>query len=146
MKLINKVKKHFREIAKTKKSPHAIALGFALGTMIGILPTPVISVFLGLLMILIFKNISKYALFIAIAFWNPFVMSPIYYYSFRLGTSIFGNVEPTRFSLHLLNVAYEWVLKYLVGNLILAVSISALSYLVIRASVAGFRKKYKEIE
>lgn len=35
-----KIMHHFHEALRIKKSPHSIALGFGIGTFIGILPTP----------------------------------------------------------------------------------------------------------
>ena len=38
--LKTRIKHHFGAVLKTKHSPHAIASGFAIGTLIAILPTP----------------------------------------------------------------------------------------------------------
>lgn len=48
-KWTTKIKEHFQEIIRTKPSPHAIALGFTIGTFISILPTPGLNFALGLL-------------------------------------------------------------------------------------------------
>jgi hypothetical protein len=38
-KYIKRIRKHFREVLKTKTGENSIALGFAIGTFIAILPT-----------------------------------------------------------------------------------------------------------
>ena len=65
-KFKEKLKHHFQEVLKTKTSPHSIALGFAIGTLIDILPTLGFGFFLGLLVGLIFEKVNKYSLFGAI--------------------------------------------------------------------------------
>ena len=51
-----KIREHFSEVIKIKRSPHSIALGFAVGTFLAILPTPGFSILLGLLIVLIYQK------------------------------------------------------------------------------------------
>lgn len=138
-----KLKKRIKVIIETKSSPDSIAAGFAVGTFIGIFPTPGVSVLLGLIALFIFPKLNKYALFIAIAFWNPIIQSPLYFLSYRIGNWIFGSEEVIRFQVHILNEAYNFTRMYLVGNIILATSISLLSYFLIRYFASRHQMKRK---
>jgi uncharacterized protein len=137
-----KLKKRIKVIIETKSSPDSIAAGFAVGTFIGIVPTPGISVILGLIALFLFPRLSKYALFIAIAFWNPIVQSPLYYLSYKIGNWIFGSEEVIRFQWALLNEAYNFTRMYMVGNLILATTISIASFFLVRYFAARYQKKH----
>lgn len=90
-KLKNKLKHHFHEVIKIKTTPHEIALGFSVGTFIGILPTPGFGILLAVLIFLIYEKISKLSLIGALAFWNPIVMMPIYFLSYKIGDWFFGS-------------------------------------------------------
>jgi uncharacterized protein len=130
-----KVKHHFHEVIRIKKSPHSIVFGFAIGTLIAILPTPGLSIILGLVVISIFKNISKIALFGALLFWNPIVSAPLYILSYKIGGLLFGNLPVVEYEVSILDNAYNFTRRYLVGNFILAVSISIASYFLIRIAI-----------
>lgn len=122
---------------RRKTSPHSIALGFSIGTLIGILPTPGFGFFIGLLVVLISEKINKVSLFAAILFWNPIVLTPIYFASYAIGDLFFGP-PVDRFKIEFFNKAYSFSRNYLVGNLILAVSISILSYFIVKWAAAKY--------
>jgi uncharacterized protein len=127
-KLKERIKNHFHEILRTKKTPNAIAIGFSIGTFIAILPTPGFNILLGLLIIFFSKKVSKYALFIAIAFWNPLITAPLYYLSYKLGNLIFQINDPI--SLTTLLTSFKSIsLRFMVGNLIIAFLVSIISYI-----------------
>ena len=54
-----KFKKRLEEVLEIKTSPHSIAAGFAIGTFIAILPTFGLGLFIGIILLFIFKRISK---------------------------------------------------------------------------------------
>ncbi len=126
-----KVKHHFHEVLKTKRTPESIALGFAIGTFIAVLPTPFIHIFIAVLVVLIFENINKYAVILALIFWNPIVLIPIYYLSYQTGDFIFGSIPSDRFRITMLNAAYDYSTKYIAGSLILALPLSVISYFIV---------------
>lgn len=119
------LKHHFKEVLALKTTPHEIALGFSVGTTIAILPTPGISILIGLLIILLYERISKISLFAAMAIFNPFVMAPVYVASYSLGNLLLGNapVEIIGFT-----GIWEYTRRFLLGNVIIAGIIGMLSY------------------
>lgn len=143
MNKINRLfKKHMDEVMKTKTSPHSIALGFAIGVLIAILPTPGFSVLLGVLIVLIFKDISKYSLFIALAIFNPIFMIPFYILSYYIGNLLFSTEPVIVFNVVFWDAVYNYTRRYLVGNVIVAVVTSFVSYFVVKYVV----KKYEQEE
>ena len=120
------------KLLKQKKSSHSIALGFAIGTFIGIIPTPGISIILGLLIVLIYRKVNKYSLFIAILFWNTLALAPMYYLSYKIGDLLFGDLPLFEYNVPILNQIYNFTKRYLRGNFILAVSVSIASYFIVK--------------
>ena len=130
-----KIAEHFQEVIRTKKSPHSIALGFAIGTLIGILPTPGFNILLGMLVILVFRKVNKFSLFGALAFWNPLVLTPVYFLSYKIGDLILGSVPVIEYELTILEQIYYFSRRFLVGNAIVAFCFSMSSYFLIRKIV-----------
>lgn len=139
--VLKKVRNHFRGVIRIKKSPHSMALGFAIGTLIEILPTPGINIILALIVILAYPKVSKLALFGALLFWNPLFTIPLYALSFRIGSALFGNAPVVKYNVVVLDNIYNFSRRFLVGNTILAVSISAISYVVVRITASYVQKR-----
>jgi uncharacterized protein len=127
----NKIKVHFEDVIKLKTSPRAIALGFAIGSFIAILPTFGLGVFIGLLVILIFKNVSKISLFAAFVVWNPLVLLSLAPVSYKVGVLILGDVKFVTFKIELLNHLYVYSRRFIIGNLIVASVLSLASYFIV---------------
>jgi len=125
-----KLKEHFKEIAKTKTDPHYIALGFALGALLAILPTPGFSILLGLAIIVIYPKISKYALLIAMVVFNPLVNIPLYILSFKIGNMLFSSEPIIKYNIVILNTLYNFSRRFLVGNIIIASTAAVTGYFV----------------
>lgn len=142
-KLRDKLKAYLLDVLRIKTSPHSIALGFSIGTFIGILPTPGFGVLIGLLVILIDRRISKLALFGALAFWNPLTLTPLYFLSYRIGDALFGTSHVTRYRIVLLNQVYNFTRRYLVGNLILAILFSISTYFLVRMIAQNYQNSKK---
>lgn len=130
--LRDKVRTHLAEVLKTKTSPHSIALGFAYGTFIGIMPTPGFGILLGLVTVLVFKNVSKLSLFLALAIWNPLVLIPISTLGYRIGGLILGPVPDVEYRVRMVNQAYNFTARLLIGNLTIATILSVLSYFTVK--------------
>ncbi|MEK6916356.1 MAG: DUF2062 domain-containing protein [Nanoarchaeota archaeon] len=127
----DKVDSHIDEIKKTKIDPHNIAFGFAIGTFINILPIPFINLWIGLLVVLMFKKINKYALLAALLFWNPITLIPIYSLSFTIGNTFFVNLPNIEYDIVLLTYLFNFTKRFLIGNLILAIPVALVAYLIV---------------
>lgn len=135
-----KLKRHFLEVLRTKTSDHSVAMGFAIGSFVAILPTPGISILIGIAIVAIFKKINKYALFLAMIVWNIWTLAPIYWASYEIGQAIFGDSEVVVWEFEQLDQVFEYTRRFMVGNLFLSIPISVLSYFLVRAGVRRYKR------
>jgi uncharacterized protein len=140
-KVINKFKTHFDAVLETKKSPHSVAWGFAIGTFISNMPTPGFNLAIGALTILIFTRINKYALFAGILFWNPLITPFTYALSFKIGNNLLANSPVIQYTPHSFEAYYHFSRRFLLGSLILSLGLSTLSYAVAFLSMHYIQKK-----
>jgi len=141
--LLKKTEQYIERVIEIKHSPGAIAAGFAIGTFIGILPTPGLNILIGFLVMLLVPRISKIALFAAIIIWNPFVAAPTYWLSYKIGAYLFAGEPLVKYNLDILNKAYEFSRRFLVGNIIVASALSASSYFLVKWIATEYKKHKK---
>lgn len=134
-KIKAKIKHHFSEVLKTKRSPHAIAIGFAVGTLINILPTPGLNIPITIMIILIFERINKYSLLSALAFWNPFTLPFVYVLDYKVGNLLFNLTNLTQQNLSAFGQIFQYASKFITGSLIVATIFSILSYFIVKYSI-----------
>jgi len=140
---INKFRNYIIEVIKIKKSPHSIAIGFAIGTFLAIFPTPGLSIPIAILIAFIYPRMSKISALSAFVIWNPLLTLPLYGLSYKLGHLIYGNTVPFRFDIVILESVYENTKRFLIGNIILATSISTSCYFIIKKAVKSYQKEHK---
>lgn len=126
-RLTHAFKQQWQEMVQTNASPKHIALAFAVGTFISVLPTPGLNLVLATLLASLFKQLNRAGLLAAIAVWNAVVVAPIYALSHKVGTSLPVFSEQ--------NLA----VGFLVGNLLLAVVITAVSYLIVHVGIGRYQ-------
>jgi uncharacterized protein len=132
---VEQLKARLKEMLSARSSPHEIALGFTIGTFISILPTPGFNLLLGALVVAVYPHVNKLAVFGAMAFYNPIVIIPFYWASYKMGGLIFGLNPVIHYDVVLISEAYDFTRRYLVGNLIVASVTSAITYPLIREIV-----------
>ena len=136
----SKIKNYFFEVLVLRTTPQDIALGFAIGTFIAVLPTFGLGVFIGLGVVLVYKKLSKVSMLLAFGVWNAAVLLPIYLLSYRIGDWIFSGEPSLFFQFDFLNQVYLYTRRFLVGNLLLAILFSVISYF----AIFWFVKYYQE--
>jgi len=137
-RLKEKIKEHFQEVLKIKKSPKSIAIGFTIGTFFGIAPTFGVEAILIILIILIFKKVSKLALLAAYVIWNPIVTIPLYALGYKIGDFLLKS--PIKYyKVEYLGEIFFYSKRVILGTAILAILISIISYLI----VLHFTEKYQ---
>jgi uncharacterized protein (DUF2062 family) len=136
---VAKLKAYLAELQASRSSDHEIALGFTIGTFISILPTPGFNILLGALVMALYPRINKLAIFGAMAFYNPIVMIPFYWASYALGSAMFSAVPVVLYDVVILDQAYDFTRRYLVGNLIVAMTTTTLTYPIVHAIARRWR-------
>ena len=143
-KLKEKIKRHFEEVLKIKTSPSSIAMGFSIGTLIAILPTFGLGIFIGLLVLLIFKKVSKVSMFISFAIWNPLVLAILYPLEYSIGNFILSGIPVTEFRFEILNQLFIYTGRLLLGSIILSIIVSIISYFGVFYIVKRHRRKLEQ--
>lgn len=134
--------RQFKDILKSNSSPESLAMGFSLGTLIAILPTPGFGVFVALFIALFFKKINKVAILASFTFWNPVIVAPIYWLSFELGHLFFTPDPSIRFDMAIFDQLYHYSGKFILGNAMIAIFMSTISYVIVYfLAVKYLRKK-----
>lgn len=145
MAIVAKFRQRLYRFLVSLSSPHIsskrLALGFALGTFIAILPTPGFGILLGIFIVFIFKKINKISMLFSFAVWNPLILTPIYLLSYRIGRWLFdppvdGNIEVGFFS-----NAIVYLKTYLFGNSLLAIILSIASYFIVLKLSDAYKEK-----
>ena len=138
--LLQTAKNQAETLLKAEASAHNQAMGFAVGTFISLLPTPGFNFALALLLASWFR-LNRATVLVSLAIWNVFVTAPFFALSYRLGNWLFP--APATAS-----VAEQWqaqvisfVQGFLVGNLIIAGLVTAVSYTIVLFIVWLLRDK-----
>jgi len=140
-KILTRLKCYLRRISQLNASPRIIALSFAIGSFIAIIPLFGFGILIGLSVIFIFKKLNKIALMSAFIIWNPLILAPIITFSYKLGDIIFSGVEIVKYEMMFLNHFFTFTRRFLVGNMIIDFSLSLISFVVVYFLVLFYRKK-----
>jgi len=130
-----------KEIFNSNSSPESMAMGFSLATLIAILPTPGFGIFIALFIALFIKNINKVAIVASFTFWNPIVVAPLYWLSYELGNLFFTPDPSIRFDLAIFDQLYHYSGRFIIGNAMLAIFMSTISYVVIYLLALSYARK-----
>jgi len=137
----DKIKKHLKEVIDLRTSPNEIALGFAVGTAIAILPTFGLGILIGIALIFIFPKINKISMLISFAFWNPLLLIATSALSFTIGNFLFPNLPLVKFRFEILNQIFVYTRKFLIGNLIVTAVFTIVSYFIVYYLVKSYYKR-----
>ncbi|MFH1650026.1 MAG: DUF2062 domain-containing protein [Candidatus Woesearchaeota archaeon] len=132
---------YFQELFAAHNSPQSLAWGAGIGTLIAVLPTPGIGILAGFLVLLLFPRLSKFSLFGAMALFNPFVLAPLYYASFQLGSSILNSQVVEKLSM--LEYLTKYTGTFLLGNVIIAFGAAVIMYFVVFGLAKWYNSKHQ---
>ena len=137
-----------RTILMLDDTPHAVALGTAIGMFIGLTPTVGIQMILVVVFSLLTRRIfgfSRVAALITVYISNPLTVAPIYWFNYQVGTLFLpGNVTREAFAeiLHYRGFSEWWDAivtlfvdvggPLIVGSLVIASIVGVLTYPVMR--------------
>ena len=138
------LKQEFLAMMQTDASPQQLAKGFAVGTFISILPIPGLDFLLATLVLAIFKQLNKMAIFSAFAVWNTIVVAPLYVLCGKLGALLFTLRPLATFDMVFGTYVSETVKYFVVGNLVMTLGLTAVSYLLVQTAVAHHQNKYRK--
>lgn len=134
-----KIEAYLRALAAVRTTDHELALGFAVGTLISVLPTPGFNIVLGFVVLAAYPRLNKLSLFGAMAIFNPLVMVPFHWASYALGDLLFGAEPTVEVDVMIVDRVYNFTRRYLVGNVLVAALTAAVSYPLVRGLAYGMR-------
>lgn len=122
-------------------TPRQIALSFALGTFITMMPTLGTGLIIFVVLVRLFDWINSVALFSSVVVFNPAVKWGVYAGSFALGFVLLGPVEGFAIGdVPSFGDGSDIVVRLLVGNTILAVLAAGLGYLIVYRLVVAYQR------
>jgi uncharacterized protein (DUF2062 family) len=127
-KFIFKLKRYIIAILISDKSDVSIALSYSFGTLIALLPTPGFSTAIGIGFIAVFKQLNKMAVLLSMLVWNGITIIPVYWLSFKLGTSISNSLPEINVKNEVLQQVLLYFKQFVLGNLALTIPIAIGSY------------------
>ena len=139
MKLTRQLKNEWTKLLLGDFTPHDIALGLAIGTLVSLLPTFGFSALLAMLLIFVFPNINRPAIFVSLIIWNPLVQIPIYAASFQLGSLLFVDAPLVKYDIEILNQLYSFTRRFLIAHMIVVSIITICTYIITRV-VLSYRQ------
>ncbi len=143
---VERIREELRKTFAEEHTAKELAGSFALGTFITMLPTLGAGLLVFVVIAFVFDRISKIALFASVVVFNPVVKWGVYVASFTLGVLLLGPVEGVSISDISFSAGPEIVIRLLVGNLILAVIATVISYVAVyRLAVAYERTQVGEV-
>jgi ABC-type glycerol-3-phosphate transport system permease component len=77
----------------------------------------------------LFKQLNRTGMLAAVAVWNTFVVAPLYVLSHKIGSSLPILSEQSL------------AIEFLVGNLLLAMVITAVSYLIVHMGIGRYQTR-----
>lgn len=143
-KFLKKMRNHLQKVLEIKESPRSIATGFTLGTVIAVLPTFGLGIFIGIGLIFLFKKLSKVSMFAAFAVWNAAILAPIYTLSYTIGDLWLRNRAGINFHFEFNEELYIYSIKFLIGNIFMVIAIGILSYVMVFFLAQRYQRQYKE--
>ena len=136
-KYLERIREELRKTFAEEHTSGELAGSVALGTFITMLPTLGVGLLVFVVIAFVFDRVSKIALFASVVVFNPVVKWGVYAASFTLGVLLLGPVEGVGLGDVSLSAGPEIVIRLWVGNLILAVVATVISYVAVyRLAVA----------
>jgi uncharacterized protein len=140
-RLIRNTRREAHELLQSSTSAHTIARGAAIGTFIGIMPTPGIGLLLGVLVAAFYKKANAFAVFAGMALWNIFTLPPLYMLSYNLGNFLLGSNPVVEYQVTIAEQVYHYTKRFLLGTTIIAPIIAAVVYVAVLHAVQLWRKR-----
>lgn len=139
-----RVRAEFETAFAEDHTPHEVGASFGLGVFLTTLPTFGVGLLVFVALVAVFDRISKVAIFASVVVLNPAIKPVVYVGSYRIGSRVLGT-EPTGSLDGGLGVATDATLRLLVGNVVLAVVLAVVGYVVVRRLTVTYRRRDLEV-
>ncbi len=140
------MREKLREVVRDRAHPHDIALGFSIATFWSLLPTPGVSILLGLATAFFLVRISKLALISGFAIWNPLITVPINSVGYALGDWMLGRGNPIETDVEAVSRLFHVGGRVFLGSGVIALVVAVVCYLLIRKMAQAVQKRRAQRE
>lgn len=141
----NRIREEFERAFREDRTPHEIAASFAFGSFVTMLPTLGTGLLLFVVVVAVVTRVSKIALLTPVLIFNPAVKWGVYGTSFWLGTVLLGPVTDESVLDLSLSAGPEVLVRLFVGNLLLAVAVALVSYVIVLRLAREYRRRSVEV-
>jgi uncharacterized protein (DUF2062 family) len=93
------------------------------------------------LLIFLFKKISKLGIFTSFLIWNPIILISLSPISYGIGKVVLSGAATKTYILEVLNRLFVYTRIFIIGSLVLAGIVSVASYFVIFLLIEGYKKR-----
>ena len=139
---MSKLVDHFKKILTPSRSPNSIAIGFAVGTFIAMLPTfgfgPLISF---IIIVPLFPKINKISLFGAFVIWNPLIMVPFYYLNYVVGGILLHSPVSEPVKISITNLMEMISTRFIVGSVIVSSAMAIICYMIVFSATWFYQER-----
>lgn len=132
-----------QEIQELRDPAHSaakLAAAFALGTLLSFIPVPVLDTILVGMILARFKQVNRAPLFMARLIWNDFLVFPLFGPGYKLGSALLESLMGIDTELPAgVDMAVNPLLSFMLGGVILAVSLTLLGYFAFLLAIKLYR-------
>lgn len=122
-------------------TPHEVAASFAIGIFITALPTGGVGVGLFFVFVSMWSWVNKAAIFSTVVVLNPFVKPGVYLASYHVGSLVVGTEPIFLLDVPAIDYVLEVVQLVLFGNLLVALVLSLVGYLLVYELTRTYRRR-----
>ena len=127
----DRVRRQLVAAFQEEHTPHQVAASFAIGIFVTAMPTGGLGIGLFFVFISLWSWICKPAIFASVAVLNPFVKPAVYIASFQVGAFALGTESVRSREATTTESAWVAIQQLLIGNVLIALVLSALGYVVV---------------
>lgn len=128
---------HWQQMVRADAPVLALAAAFAIGTLVSMVPVPVIDMMVAALVMRRLQRLPRGPMMAAMALWNSFIMAPLYATSPRVGGAVLAGAA----SRGHLPVPDTLLPRLVVGNAAIALALVVVSFLLAATFFAVLRRQ-----
>ncbi|MEZ4518056.1 MAG: DUF2062 domain-containing protein [Chloroflexota bacterium] len=129
------------EMVRADAPALALAAAFAIGTLVSMVPVPVVDMMLAALVMRLIHRMPRGPVVAAMALWNSFIMAPVYASSPKVGGLLITTAIPQQPS-----SSNAILPRIIVGNLAIAVGLALCSFLAAATLFSALRLQHRVIQ
>lgn len=141
----DRISDEFERALLEDHTPREIATSFAFGSFVTMLPTLGTGIVLFVVIAAVTARVSRIALFTPVLIFNPAVKWGVYGTSFWLGSVMLGPVADGSVLDLSLSAGPDVAVRLFVGNLVLAVVVALVGYVIVLRLARKYRRRSLEL-